>query len=167
MSSATIVSSSDLTATERIDPSFHALRAKHLPLVQEFLSKFSLEELCQLALDLPFDAMAASAVFRIGFLTVVTQAAFEQKVKTCGNCAQSQFLTKKRAMSDLAVYCAAASQYSYVKMLTRLLELKEREKEEVEKIAKLTRLAKSKDCNELLIAINPDKQSSTDIPADS
>jgi hypothetical protein len=133
---------SDLGKTGRMDAGFHLLLAAHRPLYDELMAKFSREELVQLALALPYDRDAARAVAP-EMTTAENRGEAYFRDTWLGKWAKKKSAWP-RQHSDLAVYCAAASQQATSKVLEGVLAQRKEQLEKVRALKSLWDLAAGK-----------------------
>lgn len=165
-----VVASAQLAATGRLDAPFNLLMAEHQPLVEELVEKFDAAELVQLALALPFDQKAADAVFPQ--LHPQTWASFQEKVDPKPKIrrdAWGDVLPPEepkppgvretiRWRTTLAIYCAAAAQFTQAKCLEKLLEIARLKLAETKKLVAVCKLVRAKGATHLQAAIARDSK---------
>ena len=146
MKSATI-NSSELG--HRWDARYHLLHQRHKAAAEELFEKYTLEELVELAKQLPYNKEAAVCI--LNWTNRFSQAQFEEWLEAKLPAQQIRSVEARRR--EIAVYCAAAAQGAASVVLEEILEERKKQLGKIRDLKTLLARVKERGCEALHKAI--------------
>lgn len=116
-----VIPSAELGGGERRDAKFHLLMEEHRPAYDELMSKYTLEEVVELAKRLPYHQSAANSVSMQH--TPISRTGLFKWFDDMAKTPETMIRKRIRFHQTVSVYVAATSQWTASRVLTEVLEL--------------------------------------------